>query len=100
MNQMQQLMMQAKKMQRELAKAQEALEQKEFTVSKNGMIKVVCKGTKEIVSLDIDKDAIEADNKEMLEETIIMALNEAFAQIDEETDAINSRLSANMPLGF
>ena len=73
---MQQMLMQAQKMQRELAKAQAQLAEKEFTVSKGGAVTVVLKGDKTIVSVSVDEDAFDKDNKEMVEEMIVLAINE------------------------
>ena len=90
---MQQMMIQAQKMQRELKKAQAELAQKEFKVTKGGAVTVIVLGSKEVKAIDIDKDAFEPDNKEMIEEMIAMAINEANAQIDEEAEAINERIT-------
>ena len=90
---MQQMMIQAQKMQRELKKAQAELAEKEFKVSKGGAVTVTVLGSKEIKTIDIDKDAFDADNKEMVEEMIAMAINEANEKIDEEAEAINERIT-------
>ena len=90
---MQQMMIQAQKMQRELRKAQAELAQKEFKITKGGAVTVIVMGSKEVKSIDIDKDAFDADNKEMIEEMIALAINEANAQIDEESEAINERIT-------
>ena len=90
---MQQMMIQAQKMQRELKKAQAELAQKEFKVAKGGAVTVVVLGSKQIKSIDIDKDAFEADNKEMVEDMIAMAINEANEQIDKEAKEINERIT-------
>ena len=96
---MQQMMAQAQKMQRELKKAQAELAQKEFIVTKGGAVTVTVLGNKEIKAIDIDKDAFEPDNKEMIEEMIALAINEAFEKIDEESEAINERITGQ-PGGF
>ena len=96
---MQQMMAQAQKMQRELKKAQAELAQKEFIVSKGGAVTVVVYGNKQIKAVEIDKDAFSEDNKEMIEELIPMAINEALAQIAEEEEAINERITGQ-PGGF
>ena len=88
---MQQLMIQAQKMQRELKKAKDQLHEKEFSKNQSGVVNVTVKGDKTIVKIDIDKDALE--DKEMVEEMIALALNELFAQIDEEEAAIEDRLA-------
>ena len=96
---MQQMMAQAQKMQRELRKAQAELAQKEFVISKGGAVTVTVLGSKEIKSVSIDADAFDADNKEMIEDMIALAINEAMAQIDEESEAINERITGQ-PGGF
>ena len=90
---MQQMIAQAQKMQRELNKAMAELAKKEFKVSKGGAVTVVVLGSKEIKSIDIDKDAFDPDNKEMVEEMIALAVNEAIAQIEKEAEEINERIT-------
>lgn len=96
---MQQMMAQAQKMQRELKKAQAELAQKEFKISKGGAVTVIVLGSKEIKSIDIDSDAFDAENKEMIQDMIALAINEAMEQIDEESEAINERITGQ-PGGF
>lgn len=95
---MQQLVIQAQKMQREMQKAQAALEEKDFTVTKGGAVTVVVKGNKTLKSIDIDKDALDPENKEMVEELIALAINEAVETICKEEQAIQSKVS--MPGGM
>ena len=90
---MQQMMIQAQKMQRELQKAQAELGQKEFSVTKAGLVTVKVLGSKEVVSINIDEDGFDKDNKEMVEEMIASALNELFEQIDVESEAINEKIT-------
>ena len=97
----QQMMIQAQKMQRELQKAQEALAKKEFRTNKAGLVEIVVLGDKTIQSINIEKDGFEEDNKEMVEELIVSGLNELFEQIDEESEAINERITGRSGgLGF
>lgn len=84
MNQMQEMLMRAQKMQRELAKAQAALAETEFKVSKAGIVEVVLKGDKTVKSINIDPEALDIENKEMIEETIAMAINEGLEKIADE----------------
>lgn len=90
---MQQLVAQAQKMQRELQKAQDAIRAKEFKVSKGGAVTVIVMGSKELKSVDIDKDALSEENKEMIEEMIVMAVNEACGKIDEEMNAASEAIT-------
>ena len=93
---MQQMIIQAQKMQREMQKKQAALEAEEFTVTKGGAVTVVVKGDKSIVSISIDKDALDPDNKEMVEEMIAMSINEAIEQIRAKEEEISSSVSGGM----
>ncbi len=96
---MQQMMAQAQKMQRELKKAMAALAEKEFVVSKGGAVTVTVLGSKEVKSIEIDKDAFDEDNREMIQDMIALAINEAITQIEEEAEEINERITGQ-PGGF
>ena len=93
---MQQMIIQAQKMQREMQKKQAELEEKEYTVSKGGAVTVVVKGDKSIKSVSIDKDALDPDNKDMVEELIALAINEAIDQIKAKEAEISSSVSGGM----
>lgn len=97
---MQQMMIQAQKMQRELNKALDELHKKEFSVSKNGIITVTMLGNKEIKSISIDEDAFDKDSKDMVEEILALAINELITKIDEEEEAINSKIAGRGGLPF
>ena len=90
---MQQMMAQAQKMQRELRKAQAELAAKEFVVSKGGAVTVTVYGSKQIKSVNIDADAFDADNKDMVEDMIALAINEAIKQIEAEFNEANERIT-------
>ncbi len=95
------LMQQAQKMQREMEKAQKDLEAKEFEiVSAGGGIKVIITGAKTIKSVDIDKEMIDPDDKEMLQDMIVVAMNEAIAYVVNEEQKILAKQQANMRLPF
>ena len=90
---MQQMMAQAQKMQRELQKAIKALEEKEFTITKGGAVTVKMYGSNEIISVSVDEDAFDKENKEMVEELIALAINEGLEQIKAKKEAINERIT-------
>ena len=96
---MQQMMAQAQKMQRELKKAMAALAEKEFVISKGGAVTVTVLGSKEVKAIEIDKDAFDEDNREMVQDMIALAINEAIEKIDEEAEEINERITGQ-PGGF
>ena len=93
---MQQMLIQAQKMQREMQKKQAELEAQEFTISKGGAVTVVVKGDKSIVSVSIDKDAMDPENKEMVEELVALAINEAIEQIKAKEAEISASMSGGM----
>jgi len=95
---MQQMIIQAQKMQREMQKKQAELEQKEFTISKGGAVTVVVKGDKTVQSINVDKDALDPENKEMIEELIALAINEAVEQIKAAEEEISSSVTGGGPL--
>lgn len=95
------LMQQAQKMQREMEKAQKDLESKEFeVVSAGGGIKVVITGAKNIKIIDIDKDIIDPEDKEMLQDMIVIAINEAINLVINEEQKILAHQQANMRFPF
>ena len=98
------LMKQLQKAQTRMAQLQEELAQKtvEFS-SGGGAVRVKVNGKKELLSLDIDPEMLNEDNCEILEDAILVALNEAFRQIDELVNSEISKLTGGMnlpPMGF
>ena len=78
-----QLMKEAKKMQEDMTKSQEELSVQEFDASTGGgAVKVVVTGDKVIKSLVLDKDAVDPDDVEMLQDLIITCVNEAMRKVD------------------
>ena len=51
------------------------------------------KGNRTVSKVSIDAGALSADNKEMIEDTITMAINEALGQIQKESEAIDERIT-------
>ena len=87
------LMQQAKKMQEQMQKAQEELENAEIVGKAGGeMVKVVMNGKKEIKAIKLDRTAVDPDDVEMLEDLIIVAIKDATAKAEE---LANSK----MPMG-
>lgn len=98
---MQALMQQAQKMQKEMQKKQAELEATTFDVtSAGGAIKIKIKGSRQIESIEIDKDAIDPEEKEMLEDMIKVAINEAISVVDQAFDRLNSSLTNGMRMPF
>jgi len=93
------LMQQAQKMQQQMAKKQKEIESKEFEVSSNGgAIKIKLLGSKEITSLEIDEDLIDKEEKEMLQDMLMVAFNEAINKVDEETSKAMESVSGGLKI--
>ncbi|MCQ2541188.1 MAG: YbaB/EbfC family nucleoid-associated protein [Lachnospiraceae bacterium] len=90
------LMKQAQRMQRQMEENQKELESKEFTAKAGGgAVEVTVKGTKEMVKIVLDKEAVDPDDVETLQDMIIAATNEALRQVD----AVNEANMGKMNLG-
>ena len=83
---MQALMQQAQKMQKEITKKRDELDSKEF-LGKTELVEIKFTGDKKVVSVNI-KEEISSDDKEILEDMISIAINDAMKQIDAEADKI------------
>ena len=98
---MQQLMRQAQKMQQQMMKTQEELDAREYEGTAGGGA-VSCKvsGKRQLLSLTIDKDAVDPEEVEMLQDMVIAAVNEAMRKAENEASASMSKLTGGMNLGF
>ena len=100
MNQMQ-MMKQAQKMQQDLLKMQEELEQAQYSASAGGgVVSAVVSGKRELVSLTIDPDAVDPEDVDMLQDLIIAAVNEALRKAEESASQNMSRLTGGLNLPF
>ena len=78
------LMKQAKKMQEDLEKSQSELAVKTFEASAGGgAVSVKVNGEKKILDLKLEKDVVDPDDVEMLQDLIVTCLNQAFKQVDD-----------------
>lgn len=81
---MQQMMKQAQKIQEQMAKAKEDLENARVTGSAGGgAVTVTISGSKRFLSIEIKPEVVDPDDVEMLEDLITAAANEAYAEADE-----------------
>lgn len=91
------LMKQAQRMQRQMEESQKELEEKVFTASVGGgAVEVSVKGTKEVTSIKLSKDAVDPDDVEMLEDLILAAVNEAMKQADEASSSMMSKMTGGL----
>ena len=83
---MQALMREAQKMQKELTKTQEELERTTYEGS-SSLVNVVVNGKKQLVSIKINnEDSIEKDEIELLEDMILVAINDALKKADADKE--------------
>ena len=80
------MMKQAQALQKDMMKIKEEVDNTEFT-GESSLVKVTLKGTKEVVKVEINaKDGLDADDIEMLQDMIMVAINQANDKIDETLD--------------
>ena len=100
MGNMQGMMKKVQKMQKEMAKAQEALGDERLEAEAGGgMVKVVVSGHKEVVDVVIDPDVVDPEDVEILQDLIIISTNEARKQAEEleESTMGNFTKGENLP---
>ena len=94
---MQQIAMQAQKMQKAMEVAEEELNVKEYSAtSGGGAVKVVVTGKMEIKSIDIQPEVIDPEDAEMLSDLIMAATNEALRTAAEDKEETMSALSGGL----
>ena len=95
------LMKQAQRMQRQMEEGQKELEAKEFTAKAGGgAVEATVSGKKELVKLSISQDAVDPDDVEMLEDMIVAAVNEAMKQADDASQELMGRMTGGLGGGF
>jgi len=78
------IMQKAQEMQEELEKKQEELAEKEVEATAGGgMVKVVMNGNEEVVDISIEKEVVDPEDTEMLEDLILAAVNNAKEKAEE-----------------
>ena len=94
------MMKQAQKMQQEMLRMQQEQEAKTFTAKAGGgMVSATVNGKHELVNLEINPEAVDPDDVEMLQDMIIAAVNEAMRAADNEAANNMSRLTGGLNLG-
>lgn len=97
---MQQLMRQAQKMQQQMMKMQEELDAREYEASAGGgVVSVKINGKREVVELHIKPEAVDPEDVEMLEDTILAALNEALRAGEETREREMARVGGAAGMG-
>lgn len=99
MNQMA-MMKQAQKMQQQMLQMQEEMEKKTYTATAGGgMVSAEVNGKHEVLNLQINPEAVDPDDVEMLQDMIIAAVNEAFRSADADASNNMEKLTGGLNLG-
>ncbi len=93
------LMKQAQKMQKNIEEAQARLAEQTLEVSSGGgAVNLVINGKKEVQSITLSPDVVDPDDVEMLQDLILTAVNEAIRQVDDMTNAEMGKFTGGMGL--
>ncbi len=94
------MMKQAQKMQQDMLRMQEEMENKTYTAAAGGgMVKATVNGKHQLVGLEIKEEAVDPEDVEMLQDMVIAAVNEAMREADNDAANNMSRLTGGLNLG-
>ena len=95
------LMKQAQRMQRQMEEGQKEMETKEFTAKAGGgAVEVTVSGKKEVVKVVLAEEVVDPDDIEMLQDLIVAATNEALRQAEEANAALMNKMTGGLGGGF
>ncbi len=93
---MQAMMKQVQKLQKDMTKAQEEINNTEFT-GKSSLVTITMDGQKNIKNVKITAEELDKDDIEMLEDMFVVAHNDAVKQIDKITEEKMGAFTKGMP---
>lgn len=93
---LQAMMKQAQKMQKDMLVAKEEIDKMIFE-GKSACVAVQVNGKKELVNIQIENEGLDKDDIEMLQDMIVVAVNEAMKKVDEETEKKMGKFTQGMP---
>ncbi len=94
------MMKQAQKMQQDMLRMQEEMENKTYSATTGGgMVTATVSGKHQVVGLEIKPEAVDPDDVEMLQDMVIAAVNEAMRTADNDAAENMSRLTGGLNLG-
>ncbi len=92
---MQAMLKQAQALQKDMMKVKDEIDNSEFE-GESSLVKVTVKGTKEVVSVNINAESLDSDDIEALQDMIVVAINQANKKIDDITEQKMSKFG-NIP---
>ncbi len=90
------MMKQAQKLQKEMTETKSKIDEMEFT-GKSSIVTVTVNGKKEVTKVKIDSNQFDGDDIEMLEDMIMIAVNDAMKQVDQEIENKMGKYTQGMP---
>ena len=90
------MMKQAQKLQKDMMKAKNEIDEMTFT-GKSSFVTVEVNGKKEILKVTIDSDHLDKEDIEMVEDMIMVATNDAMKQVDKVTQDKLGKYTQGMP---
>ena len=91
------MMKQAQKMQQDLLKMQQELEEQTYTAaSGGGVVKATVTGKRELTEVTIDPEAVDPDDVEMLQDMIVAAVNEALRMAENASQQSMSKITGSL----
>ena len=91
------MMKQAQKLQNQMTRLQDELADKTVAASAGGgMVKVVANGKQQVLSIDIDKEVVDPDDVEMLQDLVLAAVNDALNRSQEMVSTEMGKLTGGM----
>lgn len=91
---------QAQKMQQDMLRMQQELQEKEYTAaSGGGMVKATVTGRHELKDLAIDPEAVDPEDVELLQDMVLAAVNEALRSADADAASTMQSLTGGLSLG-
>lgn len=95
------LMKQAQKMQRQMEEGQKELEAKEFSAKAGGgAVEVTVSGKKEVLRVTLSQEVVDPDDVEMLQDLIMAATNEALRMADDANNELMGKMTGGLGGGF
>ena len=95
------LMKQAQKMQRQMEEGQKELEAKEFSAKAGGgAVEVTVSGKKEVLKVQLSQEVVDPDDIEMLQDLIMAATNEALRMADEANNELMGKMTGGLGGGL
>lgn len=90
---------QAQKIQDQMEETQKEMEEKVFSItSGGGAVKLEINGKREIVKIELDKEVVDPNDVEMLQDTLMTAINEAIHEVDKQMEEAMGKVTGGISM--